>query len=149
MRYVPKSSIGVLIADDSVAFCGLIVHMLQRERSVHIVGVAGNLEDALHFAVEYSPDILLLDLHLEDLSGHDPLTVKLGFLGCVRHIIALSTRSDEEERQFAEIYGAVRLVDKFLLREQLVPSVLSCGRPKRPLSPASPRRPALLNRFAS
>ena len=149
MRPIPKSSIGVLIADDSAAFCRLIATLLQAERSIHIVGIAGNLEDALHFAVEYTPDVLLLDLHLEDLAGHDPLVVKLGFLSCTRHIVAMSTRTDDEERQFAQLYGAARLVDKFVLSEQLIPSIRSCGQPKRLLASRPSRRPAPQSRLAS
>jgi DNA-binding NarL/FixJ family response regulator len=147
MRPISKSSIGVLIADDSTAFCRLIVQMLQRERSVHIVGAAGSVEDALHLAVEYTPDVLLLDLYLDDLADRDPLTVRIGFLSCVRHIIAMSTRTDEEERQFAQLYGATRLLDKFWLSERLVPSILGCGFAKRPM--VAPRQQAALNRFAS
>lgn len=149
MPSVTKSSIGVLIADDSAPVCKLIVHLLQRQRSTHIVGVAANLEDALHLAVEYTPDVLLLDLHLDDLAGRDPLSVRIGFLSSVRHIIAMSTRSDEEERQFAQVYGAARLIDKFFLSEQLIPTILSCSRPKRPLAPAQSRRPTPQSRFAS
>jgi|HubBroStandDraft_6_1064221.scaffolds.fasta_scaffold616812_1 DNA-binding NarL/FixJ family response regulator len=151
MRPIPKPSIGVLIADDSAAVCKLITHLLQRERSTHIVGVAGNLEVALHLAVEYTPDVLLLDLHLDDLVGHDPLSVKIGFLSSVRHIVAMSTRSDDEERQFAQLYGASRLVDKFFLSEQLISTILSCGRPERPLAATPPRRRQhhALNRWAS
>jgi DNA-binding response OmpR family regulator len=140
MRPISKSSIGVLIADDSAAFCRLIATMLQSESSTHIVAIAGNLDDALHFGVEYTPDVLLLDLHLDDLAGHDPLSVKIAFLSCVRNIIAMSTRTDEEERQFAQLYGASRLVDKFFLSEQLIPTIRSCAQPKRPLSATPPRR---------
>jgi DNA-binding response OmpR family regulator len=140
MRPISKSSIGVLIADDSAAFCRLIATMLQSESSTHIVAIAGNLDDALHFGVEYTPDVLLLDLHLDDLAGHDPLSVKIAFLSCVRNIIAMSTRTDEEERQFAQLYGASRLVDKFFLSEQLIPTIRRCAQPKRPLSATPPRR---------
>ncbi|HEX3120354.1 MAG TPA: response regulator [Candidatus Acidoferrum sp.] len=140
MRPVSKSSIGVLIADDSAAFCRLIATLLQSESSTHIVGIAGNLDDALHFAVEYTPDVLLLDLHLDDLAGHDSLSVKIGFLSCMRNIIAMSTRTDEEERQFAQLYGASHLIDKFFLSEQLIPTIRSCGQRKRPLSLTPTRR---------
>jgi two-component system, NarL family, response regulator DegU len=150
MRPISKSSIGVLIADDSPGFCRVIATLLQNERSTHIVGVVGNMEDALHLAVEYTPDVLLLDLHLEDLGGRDPLSVKIGFLSCVRHIVAMSTRCDEEELQFSQLYGAARLVDKFFLSEQLIPSLRSCGQPKRPLAlKPSRRQPPSQNRFAS
>jgi len=47
MRPIPKSSIGVSIADDSSAVCKLIAHLLQRESSIHIVGVAELAELAL------------------------------------------------------------------------------------------------------
>jgi CheY-like chemotaxis protein len=131
MGYISKSSIGVLIVDDSIAFCRLISQLVQADRSTHIVGIAGNLEDALQLATEYTPDVLLLDLHLDDLAGHDPLAIKIGLLSCVRHIVAMSTRADEEERQFAQVYGAGRLVNKFFLSEQLVPAILSRGKFKR------------------
>jgi two-component system, cell cycle response regulator CtrA len=149
MRYVPKSSIGVLIADDSATICKLIVQLMQRERSMHIVGVAGTLDETLHLAVEYTPDVLLLDLHLDDLVGHDPLRVKIGLLSCVRHIVAMSTRTDEQERQLALGYGAGRLIDKFFLSEQLVASILACGYGKRPLLPPRQRHHQPQNRIAS
>lgn len=135
MRPVPKSSTGVLIVDDNVPFCRIMAHLLRAEPSTHIVGIAGKLDDALHFALQYTPDVLLLDLHMTDLAGRDPISVRLGLFSCVRHIIALSTRTDEEERQFAQLYGASHLVDKSFLSEQLVPSVLSCRHLNRELSP--------------
>ena len=135
MRHVPKSSIGVLVADDSTAICKLIVHLLQMERSIHLVGIAGTLEETLHLAAENTPDILLLDLHLDELDFRDPLRVKIGLLSCVRHIIGMSTRSDEQERQLAQSYGAAHLIDKFWLSEQLIPSIIGCAINKRPLPP--------------
>jgi DNA-binding response OmpR family regulator len=147
MRSVPKSSIGILIADDSAAICKLIVQLLQREPSIHIVGVAATVGEALHLAMEYTPDILLLDLHLDELAAHDPLRLRVGFLSAVRHIVGMSTRTDEQERLLARSYGAVRLVNKFWLSEQLVPSILGCGFLKRPtIAKHSPLR---LDRFAS
>jgi DNA-binding NarL/FixJ family response regulator len=125
MRSIPKSSLRVLIADDSVTICKLIAQLLNRERSVHIVGVAATAEGALHLAARWTPDILLLDLHLDELPAHDPISVRVGFLSCVRHIIALSTRTDEREQQLARSYGATRIVNKFWLSEELVPSIVS------------------------
>ncbi len=115
MRHVPNSSIGVVIADDSAPICKLIAQLLQGARSLHLVGVAGTLEETLYLAAEYTPDVLLLDLHLDGLLPQDPLRIKIGLLSCVRHVIAMSTRSDEQEQQLARSYGAVRLVDKFWL----------------------------------
>jgi DNA-binding NarL/FixJ family response regulator len=148
MHPTSKTSIGVLIADDSAAFCKLIVHLLQREPSVHITGVAGNLEDALNLAVEYTPDVLLLDLHLQGIAAHDPLSIKIGFLSCVRHIIAMSTKTDGQERQIAQSYGAAYVADKFWLSEQLVPVIRACALAKRPLTQLRRQQPSL-NRFAS
>jgi DNA-binding NarL/FixJ family response regulator len=148
MRPIPKSSIGILIADDSVAICRLIAQLLRRERSIHIVGVAGTAEGALHLAAECSPDILLLDLHLDELPARDPISVRVGFLSCVRHIIALSTRTDEREHQLARNYGATRIINKFWLSEELVPSILSCGSSTRSIKPAHKPAPPL-SHFAS
>jgi len=148
MRHVPNSSIGVLIADDSAPICKLIAQLLQGVRSLHLVGVAGTLEETLYLAAEYTPDVLLLDLHLDGLLPQDPLRIKIGLLSCVRHVVAMSTRSDEQEQQLARSYGAVRLVDKFWLSEQLVASILGCAFTKRPLSPARHHHQQL-GRFAS
>jgi chemotaxis response regulator CheB len=149
MRYVPKSSIGVLVADDSATICKLIVQLMQKEPSIHIVGVAGTLDETLHLAVECTPDVLLLDLHLDELALHDPLRVKIALLSCVRHIVAMSTRTDEQERQLAQSYGAARVIDKFWLSEQLIASILGCGFGRRPLMPPRPRPHQSLNRLAS
>jgi DNA-binding NarL/FixJ family response regulator len=147
MRQLPKSSIGVLIADDSATICKLIVQLLRNERSIHFVGVTGTLEDTLSMAAAYTPDVLLLDLHLDDLAGHDPLRVKIGLLSCVRHVVAMSTRSDDEERQLAQSYGATALVDKFFLSERLAGSILGCGSRKQFRVPRLQRAP--LSRFVS
>jgi hypothetical protein len=64
-------------------------------------------------------------------------------------MIAMSTRTDEEERLFAQLHGAACLVDKFYLSEQLLPSIRGCAFGKRPLTLTSPRRPTQINRFAS
>lgn len=149
MHFVPKTSVGVLIVDDSLAFCKLIARLLQLEPNTHIVGVAGNLDDALQIAVRHTPDVVLLDLHLDDLAGHDPQAIKLGFLSCARHMIAMSTRTDEEERLFAQLHGATGLIDKFFLSEQLIPTILYCRSPRQPLAHLSPRSPAPTDRFVS
>src|ERR1700760_708549 len=93
----PNSTIGLLVADDSSAICRLIVQLLSSERSIHFVGIASTLEDTLHLAAASPPDVLLLDLHLDDLLPQNPLAVKIGLLSCVRHIVAMSTRCDEQE----------------------------------------------------
>jgi DNA-binding NarL/FixJ family response regulator len=131
MRHVPKSSIGVLVADDSTTICKLIAQLLQREKSIHIVGVAGTLDDTLHLAAEFTPDILVLDLHLDEMSLHEATRVKIALLSCVRRIVCTSTKTDAQEFQLAQSYGAACLVDKFWLSEQLVGSILACSDSKR------------------
>jgi hypothetical protein len=59
----------------------------------------------------------------------------------------MSTRSDDEERQLAQSYGATALVDKFFLSERLAGSILGCGSRKQFRVPRLQRPP--LSRFVS
>jgi CheY-like chemotaxis protein len=129
------SSVRVLIADDSPTMRKLIRQILEDEPFVQVVGDVGALDEALEMAADKCPDILLLDLHLSELASFAPARIRIGFLSFVRHILAMSTRSDTQEQDAAASYGASRLLDKFWLMEQLVPAILSCTRVKKPARP--------------
>jgi CheY-like chemotaxis protein len=76
-----------------------------------------NGEDALAAAVEYRPDLILLDAMMPKISGFDvldilkntPETMNIG-------IIMLTALSQEKDKQRAEALG----VDEYLVKSQVV-----------------------------
>ncbi len=63
--------IRILLADDHPAFMAGVQAELEKEDDMVVVGRAHTGSEALHLAGELSPDILLLDMELPDLSGVD------------------------------------------------------------------------------
>ena len=73
---------------------------------------------------DLKPEVLLLDLHMAEKREFAPELVKAQ-LGCVC-TPAVSFSNDDEARQLAEIYGAVKLLDKMTLFNEIVPAIMRC-----------------------
>jgi chemotaxis response regulator CheB len=113
-------SVRVLLADDSDIMREAIRKLLDGEPSVEIVGEAPSFAETITLAGELKPDVLLLDLHMPQKRDFQPSQV-CSELSLVPHIVAISFANDGEARTLAASYGAVALLDKMSLYEQLVP----------------------------
>ena len=131
MSTVPDSPVRVLLADGSFMMRRLIRQLLEDEPQIKVIGDVDNLEDALRIAVDVSPDIFLMDLHLQQIEQYPAVFIRLAFLSYARHILAMSTQTGQAEQERAASYGAVRLLDKFGLAEELVATILRYGRRPR------------------
>jgi DNA-binding NarL/FixJ family response regulator len=65
------SPVTVVIADDNSFFVTALVGLLQAERSVEVVGRAGDGEEAARLAAELAPDVLLMDLSMPRVDGFE------------------------------------------------------------------------------
>src|SRR5262249_32182037 len=131
MNTVPDSPIHVLIADGSYMMRKLIRQLLEDEQQIKVIGDVDNLEDALSIAVDATPDVFLMDSLLQRINESPAVFIRLAFLSYARHILAMSTQTDQQETDRAASYGAVRLLDKFGLSEELVATILRYGRRPR------------------
>ena len=74
----------VLVVEDEQDIAGLIKHALEREGGF-VIDIAGSGDAALKCVAEELPDLVLLDLNLPKLSGHEVL-FKIKSSGRLKHI---------------------------------------------------------------
>ncbi|GAB3998653.1 response regulator [Nocardioides marmoraquaticus] len=65
--------ITVLVVDDDFMVASVHTRFVQRVEGFEVVGAARNGAEALHLVAELDPDLVLLDVHLPDMSGLDVL----------------------------------------------------------------------------
>jgi len=117
--------IKVLLADDSDVMRSAIRRTLKEEPGIEVVGEASNFAKTVQLIADRKPDVLLLDLHLPEKRSFTPELVKAQ-LRCVC-TLAVSLSNDAEAKELAESYGAVSLLDKMSLYQQLVPAIMQCS----------------------
>ncbi len=61
--------INILVVEDSAVSQQLLVHILERDPDVHIVGVVGNGEAAVEFVSKRKPDVITMDILMPKLDG--------------------------------------------------------------------------------
>jgi len=59
----------ILIVDDEPEACELLKYMLQDEEGIEIVGLAGNVDQAVSFLHSHSPHLVLLDIQMPGKDG--------------------------------------------------------------------------------
>lgn len=84
----------VLIVDDDDDLRGLLRVALGRSEKFSVVGEAGDGESALRLAVEARPNIVVLDLGLPDIAGHEVLSRLRTNLPDVRVVVFTGTEPD-------------------------------------------------------
>jgi DNA-binding NarL/FixJ family response regulator len=61
--------INVLIADDFPLIRNALVDAINRDPDINVVGAATNGTEAVELALRLRPDVVLLDVHMPDMSG--------------------------------------------------------------------------------
>src|SRR5665213_3001926 len=63
--------IRVLVVDDSKVSQMFLVHILESDPEIRIVGVVSDGQAALDFVREHVPDVILMDLHMPRMDGFE------------------------------------------------------------------------------
>jgi DNA-binding NarL/FixJ family response regulator len=113
----------VLIADDAEVIRGAIRSLLASERTIEVCGEAKSFPQTLDLAISLKPDVILLDLHMPDGQDAESAFVKLRLLSTGSRVLAMSLWQDEETQIIAQGYGAVELLDKGKLFDELIPAI--------------------------
>ena len=87
--------ITVMIADDHVLMREGLKQLLQLEDDIDVIAQAGDGEEAIKTALEYEPDVILLDINMPKMNGIDVLR-RLKDLGSKSKIIMLTIHEDKE-----------------------------------------------------
>ena len=94
-----KSKLRVLIADDHPIFRKGMLLAISNERSIEIVGEAGDGREALDLAIELKPDVAVLDIEMPELTG---LQVAEEIIKRKIHIAVIFLTMYKEEDMFNE-----------------------------------------------
>ncbi len=91
----------VLLVDDAAELRRAVRLALRRHGGFEVVGEAGTGGEAVALATELRPDIVVLDLGLPDLAGHEVLT-RLHALAAIPKIVVFSGTESSERHWIRE-----------------------------------------------
>ena len=112
----------VLIADDHPLFAEALRVTLSTDPDIHVVGVAGDGQEAVELAQELEPDVTLMDIAMPVMDGFDA-TRKLRELdphACVLVLTGSNSRLDIDRARQA---GAAGYVTKDRIALDLVAAI--------------------------
>jgi response regulator of citrate/malate metabolism len=103
--------IGVLVVDDDFMVAGIHARFVEKTEGFSVVGTARTGEEALRLVDELSPDLILLDVHLPDMSGLDVLQ-RLRASGNVAGVLMVTADRDADVVRSALHGGAMQYLVK-------------------------------------
>jgi len=120
-------SIRVLIVDDQALFREGVRTILSVQDDIEVVGEASNGEEALRLAVQYQPDVVLMDLRMPVMDGVTATKrLKSSLPNC--KTIVLTTFDDEESVFDGLRGGAVGYLLKDVNSEKLYEAIRAAAR---------------------
>jgi len=123
--YVQLNKQTVLIVDDSILICGIVKSMLQENDDIEVVS-AGNGSEALELADKLTPDLILLDIVLPNISGYEVCTrLKANPKTANIPIIFITSKSEDDDILKGFELGAVDYVQKPFRKLELKSRVLT------------------------
>jgi two-component system, NarL family, response regulator NreC len=117
--------IRVLIADDASCIRNAVRDFLENTTGIQVCGEASNYLETLQLAAKLKPDVILLDLYMPDRCDFEPAFVKSMLLS-TSQVLAMSLLPEESEpHALASEYGAVAVLDKARLYNELMAAIRS------------------------
>ncbi|MEE9217327.1 MAG: response regulator [Anaerolineales bacterium] len=117
-----EASIRVLIVDDFAETRENLRKLLQFESDIVVVGAARSGQEAIEIASETKPDIILMDINMEDMDG---ITATESILSEVpfTQVIILSVQSEQDYMRRAMMAGARDFMVKPPSSEELIATI--------------------------
>jgi response regulator of citrate/malate metabolism len=103
--------ISVLVVDDDFMVAGIHARFVERTPGFSVAGTARTGAEALLLCAELSPDLMLLDVHLPDMSGLDVLQ-QLRADGSTVGVVVVTAERDAEAVRTALHGGAMQYLVK-------------------------------------
>ncbi len=113
----------VFLADDAAVMRKAIQRLLSNREDISVVGEASTFYETIEKTSESHPDLIILDLNLPDRNHIAPSEAKRLLNGAKVLAITLGTDDDLKE-ELLDSVGAVRLLDKAELANELIPAIL-------------------------
>lgn len=110
--------LSVVIVDDHALFRNGL-HQLLTSRDINVVGMTGSAKEATSLVVETQPDVVLLDLRMQEMNGLDVL-VKIRETSPEQCVVILTTSVEEHDLMDALRLGAMGYLLKDMELDVLV-----------------------------
>jgi DNA-binding NarL/FixJ family response regulator len=128
-------SIRVLIVDDHKVVADGLLHMLQAQDGMEVVGTARSGREAVQRALELQPDIVIMDSNMADLNGIEA-TRQLRERDSPARVVMLSVHAEPQHVVRALRAGASGYVPKSSAGTDVVDAVRAVYSGKRYLHPS-------------
>ena len=112
----------VFLADDADVMRKAIRSLLSNREDISVVGEASNFLETVKKTSELHPDLIILDLNMPDRSHIAPSESKRLLNGA--KVLAITLGTDDLTEELVDSVGAVRLLDKAELSNELIPAIL-------------------------
>jgi two-component system, NarL family, nitrate/nitrite response regulator NarL len=96
MNEMQQRSVRIVIVDDHPIFRDGLCRLLAARADFEVVGVAGSGSEAVRLVAELSPDLLLLDMSMPDMSGLDVLHALQQARTSVLPVLLTASADDED-----------------------------------------------------
>ena len=103
--------IEVLVVDDDFMVAAIHARFVEKTDGFHVTGTARTGEEALRLVAELDPDLILLDVHLPDMSGLEVLQ-QLRAAGNVAGVVMVTADRDADVVRTALHGGAMQYLVK-------------------------------------
>lgn len=118
-----EKAIRVLLVDDHTLFRSGIKALLQRHGAFEVVGEAGDGLEGVKRAKSLKPDVVLLDLHMPGISGHEAVQLIIEEVP-EAHVVMLTVSEDADDLLDALRAGAQGYLLKNIDADFLVDAIL-------------------------
>jgi two-component system response regulator NreC len=127
-------SVKIVLADDHAVVRSALRALLEKEPDFEILAEANDGDEAIRFAVDHRPDVVVLDLNMPGVGGLDAI-------GPIRercpetHIVVLTMQNQPGYAKEAQQAGAIGYVLKEAADSELVRAVRMAAEGKTYLQP--------------
>lgn len=137
----------VLLVEDHAVVRQSLCRLLEAEGRCGVVGQARNGREAVEMAAALSPDVILMDIAMPILNGHEA-TRQIIAANPAARILVLSAHSDTVYVQRMTVAGAVGFLEKQTSVAILIHAIHEVAAGRSYFSPAIARRTAAAGRMA-
>jgi DNA-binding NarL/FixJ family response regulator len=115
----------VFLADDAEVMRKAIRKLLSTREDIAVVGEASDFRDIVQKTAETHPDLVILDVNMAHKNDIAPTEIRKSLNGAKVLAITLGVDDlDDLDKELLNSIGAVKLLDKMNLADQLISAIL-------------------------